>query len=300
MTLETLQSNEFSNFIIYDTISATPFSSHGSPEASFLESFVNYQEQHDHPTFDNCAMRTRKREASEPESIGRRQNSVAVQGRKKRRRKPRVCKNTEEAETQRITHITVERNRRKQMNEHLAVLRSLMPESYVQRASIVGGAIEFVKELEHLLQSLEARKLQLLHQEVAQTNENTAISKLMQPPFAHCFSYPQYTWSQTPNKYTSKTKAAIADIEVTLIETHANLRILTRRSSHGQLTKLVAGFQTLCLTVLHLNVTTIDPLVFYSFSAKVEEGFQLGSVDGIATAVHHLLARIEEEASLCC
>lgn len=133
----------------------------------------------------------------------------------------------------------------------------------------MGGAIEFVKELEHLLQSLEARKLQLLHQEVAQTNENTAISKLMQPPFAQFFSYPQYTWSQTPNKYTSKTKAAIADIEVTLIETHANLRILTRRSSHGQLTKLVAGFQTLCLTVLHLNVTTIDPLVFYSISAKV-------------------------------
>jgi hypothetical protein len=34
---------------------------------------------------------------------------------------------------------------------------------------------------------------------------------------------------------------------------------------------------------------------------KVEEGFQLGSVDGIATAVHHLLGRIEEEAaSLIC
>ncbi|KAK7360836.1 hypothetical protein VNO77_02851 [Canavalia gladiata] len=298
MALETLPSNEFSNFIIYDTISATPFSSHDSPEASFLENLVNYQE-HD-PQIDT--LRTRKRQTSELETIGRRQNNVGVQGRKKRRRKPRVCKNKEEAETQRITHITVERNRRKQMNEHLAVLRSLMPESYVQRgdqASIVGGAIEFVKELEHLLQSLEARKLQVLQQEVAQTNEDTAISKLMQPPFAQFFVHPQYTWSQTPNKYTSKTKAAIADIEVTLIETHANLRILTRKSS-GQLTKLVAGFQTLFLTILHLNVTTIDPLVFYSISAKVEEGFQLGSVDGIATAVHHLLGRIEEEASLCC
>lgn len=133
MTLETLQSNEFSNFIIYDTISATPFSSHGSPEASFLESLVNYQE-HD-PAFDNSALRTRNHQAGEQESVGRRQNvvEVQVQGRKKRRRKPRVCKNKEEAETQRITHITVERNRRKQMNEHLVVLRSLMPESYVQR-----------------------------------------------------------------------------------------------------------------------------------------------------------------------
>lgn len=122
-----------------------------------------------------------------------------------------------------------------------------------------------MKELEHLLQSLEARKLQLVQQEVTQNNEDMAISK---PPFAQFFVYPQYTWSQTPNKYTSKTKAAIADIEVTLIETHANLRILTR-TRPGQLTKLVAGFQRLFLSILHLNVTTIQPLVFYSISAKV-------------------------------
>lgn len=36
---------------------------------------------------------------------------------------------------QRISHITVERNRRKQMNEHLTVLRSLMPCFYVKRVS---------------------------------------------------------------------------------------------------------------------------------------------------------------------
>ncbi|XP_039061600.1 RNA-binding protein 1-like [Hibiscus syriacus] len=47
--------------------------------------------------------------------------NLVVQGRKNRRRKPRVCKNKEEVETQRMTHIAVERNRRKQMNEHLAV-----------------------------------------------------------------------------------------------------------------------------------------------------------------------------------
>ncbi|XP_004509733.1 transcription factor bHLH71 [Cicer arietinum] len=315
MALETLSSsnNDFSNFIIYDTISATPFSTTTTESHNnicFLENRMNNELAFDHNNNNyDVMMKNRKRQCSreneeeeEEERIGN--SKQMVQGRKKRRRKPRVCKNKEEAETQRITHITVERNRRKQMNEHLAVLRSLMPESYVQRgdqASIVGGAIEFVKELEHLLQSLEAKKLQLLQQEVAQSNEDdTSISKLMiRPPFAQFFVYPQYTWSQNPNKYTSKTKAAIADIEVTLIETHANLRILTRRRT-GQLTKLVAGFQTLFLTILHLNVTTIDPLVFYSISAKVEEGFQLGSVDGIATAVHHILGRIEEETSLCC
>ncbi|KAL6972067.1 hypothetical protein U1Q18_031751 [Sarracenia purpurea var. burkii] len=37
--------------------------------------------------------------------------------------------------SQRTSHITVERNRRKQMNEHLAVLRSLMPCFYVKRVN---------------------------------------------------------------------------------------------------------------------------------------------------------------------
>lgn len=37
---------------------------------------------------------------------------------------------------QKVSHITVERNRRKQMNEHLSVLRSLMPCFYVKRVCI--------------------------------------------------------------------------------------------------------------------------------------------------------------------
>lgn len=40
-----------------------------------------------------------------------------------------------EGQLNRISHITVERNRRKQMNEHLTVLRSLMPCFYVKRVS---------------------------------------------------------------------------------------------------------------------------------------------------------------------
>ncbi|KAI3751398.1 hypothetical protein L2E82_22484 [Cichorium intybus] len=57
-------------------------------------------------------------------------------GKKKGRRTPRVSKNREEVETQRMTPIAVERNRQKQMDEHLAVLPSRMSESYVQRISI--------------------------------------------------------------------------------------------------------------------------------------------------------------------
>ncbi|GAB2221939.1 hypothetical protein Droror1_Dr00013135 [Drosera rotundifolia] len=67
------------------------------------------------------------------------------------------------------SHITVERNRRKQMNEHLAVLRSLMPCFYVKRgdqASIIGGVVNYINELQQVLQSLESKKQRKVYSEV--------------------------------------------------------------------------------------------------------------------------------------
>ncbi|OIT35554.1 PREDICTED: transcription factor bHLH71-like [Nicotiana attenuata] len=306
MALEALCSNELVNFII----SATPFTSNNldpstSENATLLLDHQNGLSQHFCGHHEQQYSTASVPETTTTTTPTRREKNLSVAqgggggGRKKRRRRPKVCKNKEEAENQRMTHIAVERNRRKQMNEHLAVLRSLMPESYVQRgdqASIVGGAIEFVKELEHIVQSLEAQKFVQLQQGGGDGEGPTVAGKYFPTPFAQFFSYPQYTCCQLPNKYTSKSKAAIADIEVTLIETHANVRILSRRRFR-QLSKLVAAFQSLYLSVLHLNVTTLDPLVLYSISAKVEEGCQLNSADDIAGAVHHMLRIIEEEAA---
>nr|GMD91233.1 transcription factor bHLH96-like [Ipomoea batatas] len=233
----------------------------------------------------------------------------AAAGRRKRRR-TRTCKNKEELENQRMTHIAVERNRRKQMNEYLAVIRSMMPPSYVQRgdqASIIGGAINFVKELEQHLQTLEA------HNRVSNNNnnqpDNGGVSS--SPLFADFFTFPQYSKTQggtngvgssaaAPEAAAAavppaENRSALADIEVTMVESHANLKILSKKRPR-QLLKIVANLQYLWLTVLHLNVTTVDQMVLYSLSVKLEDGCQLTTVDEIADAVHQLLARIQEEA----
>lgn len=58
---------------------------------------------------------------------------------KKKRKRLETEKEDEEEEEntqQKMSHVTVERNRRKQMNEHLTVLRSLMPCFYVKRVYI--------------------------------------------------------------------------------------------------------------------------------------------------------------------
>jgi hypothetical protein len=41
----------------------------------------------------------------------------------------------QQLQSQRMTHIAVERNRRKQMNENLGTLRALMPGSYVPKVT---------------------------------------------------------------------------------------------------------------------------------------------------------------------
>ncbi|XP_068650127.1 transcription factor bHLH67-like [Aristolochia californica] len=221
---------------------------------------------------------------------------------KRKRKRTKPCKNREEVESQRMTHIAVERNRRKQMNDHLNALRSLMPSSFIQRgdqASIIGGAIDFVKELEQLLQSLQAQKRK------RQTDEEGHCSD-SSTPFNGFFTSPQYTsYSCSPKsdvkclidnyinggKFTAENKTAVADIEVTVIQTHVNLKVLCPRRP-GQLLRAINALEDLCLTILHLNVTSLDPSVLYSFNLKIEEECKLSSADEIATSVYQIFSYI--------
>ena len=70
------------------------------------------------------------------------------------------------------------------------------------------------------------------------------------------------------NELTAESKSAIADVEVTVIETHASLKILSLKRP-GQLLKVILALENLDMTILHLNITTIDLLVLYSFNIKV-------------------------------
>nr|GMD81127.1 transcription factor bHLH71-like [Ipomoea batatas] len=168
MALEALSTNELFNLIIYDTFSATPLSHNGASETTNLAAAAVAPKPAPQDLgggLDGCSSMPawRRRHSVGGEMVtpqSRPQQNLAVQGggRKKRRRRPKICKNKEEAETQRITHIAVERNRRKQMNEHLAVLRSLMPESYVQRVEEgcqLNSADEIAGAVHHMLRIIE-------------------------------------------------------------------------------------------------------------------------------------------------
>ncbi|TVU30854.1 hypothetical protein EJB05_22500, partial [Eragrostis curvula] len=217
---------------------------------------------------------------------------AATTARRKRRR-TKIVKNDEEIESQRMTHIAVERNRRRQMNEYLAVLRSLMPPSYALRgdqASIVGGAINYVRELEHILQSLEVQK------SIKDCGCNADDGG--RSPFAGFFSFPQYSTSSAShgsNGHRIQAEStATADIEASMVEGHASLKVQVQRRPR-QLHWLTAGLQQLGLTTLHLNVSTAGATAMYSFSLKLEDECKLTSVEEIAEEVHEILGKIQKE-----
>lgn len=219
---------------------------------------------------------------------------------KNKRKRPRSIKTSEEVESQRMTHIAVERNRRKQMNEHLRVLRALMPGSYVQRgdqASIIGGAIEFVRELEQLLQCLESQKRRRLLGD----SPPLAIQPPHQQPQPPFFPPPL----PLPNDHHMKNivefesgfqeevaekKSCLADVEVKLLGFDAMIKILSRRRP-GQLIKTIAALEDLQLTILHTNITTIEQTVLYSFNVKVSSETRFTAED-IANSVQQIFSFI--------
>ncbi|CAI0541762.1 unnamed protein product [Linum tenue] len=243
------------------------------------------------------------RNSAKPAADG---SSTATKKERRKRKRTRAAKNKEEVESQRMTHITVERNRRRQMNEHLNSLRSLMPPSYVQRvvfsipsfecshlspimqrnctdeilgiffskkgdqASIIGGAIDFVKELEQLLQCLEAQK---------RIRRDAAAAAVCEEEFA------------------AAPSSEAAEIEVTAIQNHVNLKVKCERRGRGgtrgrQLVRAIVALEELCLTVLHLNISSSASTAFYSFNLKIEEECKLGSADEVAAAVHQIFSSI--------
>ncbi|KAG7553347.1 Myc-type basic helix-loop-helix (bHLH) domain [Arabidopsis thaliana x Arabidopsis arenosa] len=232
-------------------------------------------------------------QTDDPEKDPRTENEAATVKEKRKRKRTRAPKNKDEVEKQRMTHIAVERNRRQQMNEHLNSLRSLMPPSYIQRgdqASIVGGAIDFIKELEQLLQSLEAEKRN------DGTNETPKTASCSSSSSRACTNSSVSSVSTTSEDgFTARFGGGeTAEVEATVIQNHVSLKVRCKRGK-GQILKAIVSIEELKLAILHLTISSSFDFVIYSFNLKIEDGCKLGSADEIATTVHQIFEQINGE-----
>lgn len=144
------------------------------------------------------------------------------------------------------------------------------------QASIIGGAIDFVKELEQRLLSLRTQK-RLLESAAVRLRPNDDEPRHTSVLHDGFFISPQYTGysrSQQRRRYANGEEAQQedgtgVDVEATVVQGHVNLKVATRRR-RGQLARAIAAMEELRLSVLHLNVASLEPSsILYSLSLKV-------------------------------
>ncbi|KAI3701885.1 hypothetical protein L6452_27333 [Arctium lappa] len=181
---------------------------------------------------------------------------------------------------ERMSHIAVERNRRRQMNEHLKVLRSMTPCFYIKRgdqASIIGGVIEFIKEMQQVLQSLESKK----RRRSISPSPGPSPKPILQP------NTPQSERSiivhENIKELGASCNSPVADVEAKISGSNVVLRTVSRRIP-GQVVKIINLLENLSLEILHLNISSMEDTVLYSFVIKIGLECQL-SVEELAVEV---------------
>ena len=178
-----------------------------------------------------------------------------------------------------MSHIAVERNRRRQMNDHLKVLPSLTPALYIKRgdqASIISGAIDFIRELQQVLESLEARKRRRCPSPTPSPRSHlvafsssssgcsaATTSSTPSPPVL----LPGKALLPAVKELAACCNSPAADVEARISGANVLLRTLSRRAP-GQAAGMVALLEALHLEVLHLNISTMEDTVLHSFVLK--------------------------------
>ncbi|XP_021806514.1 transcription factor MUTE [Prunus avium] len=199
-----------------------------------------------------------------------------------------------------MSHIAVERNRRKQMNEHLKVLRSLTPCFYIKRgdqASIIGGVIEFIKELHQVLQSLESNKRRKSLSPSPNPSPKPVVLPQQYPSTPQLDQNPNFNFNLgVDNQHHVINKelaigaccnSPVADVEAKISGSNVVLKIISRRTS-GQIAKIIGVLERLSFEVLHLNISSMEDTVLYSFVIKIGLECQL-SVEELVLEVQQSL-----------
>lgn len=134
---------------------------------------------------------------------------------------------------------------------------------------MVGGAIDYVKQLEQQLVALQAA--------AAERSGVGVVAAAATAASDGVFVSPQYT------SYSEARGGSGVDVEATAaVGGHVRVRVAGRRWT-GRLVRAVAAMEDLRLTVLHLAVTSVGhDAVVYCFNLKVKT----------TTTLHHLLLHV--------
>ncbi|KAF8394456.1 hypothetical protein HHK36_020664 [Tetracentron sinense] len=127
------------------------------------------------------------------------------------------------------------------------------------QASIIAGVIEFIKELHEVLRSLESKKQRKsLSPGPGPSPRPLQLTPTPDSPFG----------SESVKELSACCNSSIADVEAKISGSNVILRTISRRIP-GQIVKIISLLEKFSFEILHLNISTMEDTVLYSFVIKV-------------------------------
>ncbi|KAF2316124.1 hypothetical protein GH714_041324 [Hevea brasiliensis] len=188
-------------------------------------------------------------------------SSKVVEPEKKPRKRGRKPANGREEP---LNHVEAERQRREKLNQRFYALRAVVPNvSKMDKASLLGDAIAYIKELQAKLQTAESDKEEMEKQVESMKEEFASKDSRPGPP-------PPDQELKMSNKHGSK--AMEMDIDVKIIGCDAMIRIQCSKKNHPA-ARLMAALKELDLEVNHASVSVVNDLMIQQATVKMGSRF---------------------------
>nr|XP_033513266.1 transcription factor MUTE isoform X2 [Nicotiana tomentosiformis] len=151
------------------------------------------------------------------------------------------------------------------------------------QASIIAGVIEFIKELHQVLQSLEAKKRRKSLSPSPGPSPSPRPLLQLSPTPESPFSHIDPNNNNLFKELGACCNSPVADVEAKISGSNVILRTISKRIP-GQVVKIINVLEKLSFEILHLNISSMQDTVLYSFVIKIGLECQL-SVEELAVEV---------------
>ncbi|XP_050232406.1 transcription factor MYC2 [Mercurialis annua] len=189
------------------------------------------------------------------------ESSRVVEPEKKPRKRGRKPANGREEP---LNHVEAERQRREKLNQRFYALRAVVPNvSKMDKASLLGDAISYIKELKSKLQTTESDKEDLEKEMEALKKEFSSKDSRPGPPS------PDQELTISNNL---GSKLVDLDIDVKIIGWDAMIRIQCSKKNHPA-ARLMAALKDLDLDVHHASVSVVNDLMIQQATVKMGSRF---------------------------